>query len=176
MDAASPRGRLFGRSRPAGPLRSCGLIAQEDLSAGKAVSGLAPRRSIAVTFVGVLALVGGANHAVDGVFVVVSGGDSSKLTEGGFDLALGAVAIAIGLGALRMRRWAWAAFMTWAVIGLTHQLLRHLFYDDPNYLAMALDVVSVLALTPLDVQVAFGVRHPPNLILERATRNPSESG
>jgi hypothetical protein len=129
------------------------------------------KRPIAVTFVGVLALVVGVYQAGDGVFVVVNGGDSSKLAEGAFDLTLGVLAIAIGFGALRMRRWAWATFMTWAVIGLTHQLLRHFFYDDPNYLAMALDTVVVLALTPLDVQVAFGVRRSRNLVPERAARN-----
>jgi hypothetical protein len=130
------------------------------------------KRPVAVTFVGLLALVVGASEAADGVFGVVNGGNASKLSEGAFDLTLGLVAIAIGIGALRMRRWAWAAFMTWAVVGLTHQLLRHFFYDDPNYLAMALDTVAVMALTSLDVQVAVGVRHPRNLVLERATRNP----
>jgi hypothetical protein len=146
-------------------VRFGGLNVQEHPSEGA-------KRPVAVTFVGVLALVVGVYGVVDGVFVVVNGGNASKLAEGAFDLALGLVAIAIGIGALRMRRWAWAAFMTWAVVGLTHQLLRHFFYDDPNYLAMALDTVAVLALTPLDVQVAFGVHRPRNLVLERATRNP----
>jgi hypothetical protein len=145
-------------------VRFGGLNVQEHLSDGA-------KRPIAVTFVALLALVVGAYGAAHGVFVVVNGGDASKLSEGAFDLALGLVAIAIGIGALRMRWWAWAAFMTWAVVGLTHQLLRHFFYDDPNHLAMALDTVAVLALTPLDVQVAFGVHHR-NLVLERATRNP----
>ena len=144
----------------------------EHLPEGTALSGLEAKRPVAVTFVGVLALVVGTYHAVDGIFVVMNGGNASKLAEASFDLALGVVAIAIGGGALRMRLWAWAAFMTWAVIGLTHQLLRHFFYDDPNYLAMALDTVAVLALTPLDIQIAFGVRLPRNLVLEHATRNP----
>jgi hypothetical protein len=84
------------------------------------------------------------------------------------------LALAIGVGALRMRRWAWAAFMTWAVVGLTHQLLRHFFYNDPDYLAMALNTVAVLALTPLDVQIAFGVRRRRTIVLEGATRNRSD--
>ena len=145
------------------------------MTGSSAVSGLAGKRPAAVTFVGVLALVVGAYHVVDGVVVLVSGGDANKLSESAFDLALGVLAVAIGVGALRMRRWAWAAFMTWAVIGLTHQLLRHFFYGHPNYLAMALDTVAVLALTPLDVQVAFGVR-PPRLVgLVLESRNPSDS-
>ena len=127
-----------------------------------------------MTFVGMLALVVGAYHVVDGVVVVVNGGDASKLAEGAFDLALGVFALAIGGGALRMRRWAWAAFMTWAVVGLTHQLLRHFFYDHPNYLAMAFDTVAVLALTPLDVQIAFGVR-PPRNVRPRPCSPESES-
>jgi hypothetical protein len=146
-------------------VRFGGLNVQEHPSEGA-------KRPIAVTFVGVLALVVGAAEAVDGIFAVVNGGTSSKLAEGAFDLALGVLAIAIGIGALRVRRWAWAAFMTWAVVGLTHQLLRHFFYNDPSYLAMALDTVAVLALTPFDVQVAFGARPPRNLVLERAARHP----
>ena len=75
----------------------------------------------------------------------------------------GLLAIAIAVEALRMRRWAWVAFMAWALLGLVHQLLRHFFYDSADYLAMALDAVAVLVLTPLDVQIAFGVRPPRNV-------------
>ena len=99
---------------------------------------------------------------------------SSRVAEGALDLALGVLAIAIALAALRMRRWAWVAFMTWALLGLVHQLLRHFFYDDPDYVAMALDVLVVLVLTPLDVQIAFGVRPPRNVALEPASRHTSE--
>src|SRR5262249_17190191 len=55
-------------------------------------------------------------------------------------------------------RLAWAALMTWAVVGLLNQLLRVFFLDSPAYMAMALDVVAVLMLPPLEIQVAFGVR------------------
>jgi hypothetical protein len=134
------------------------------------------RRPPAVTFVGALALALGAYHVVAGVAVVVDGGTASQLSEGALDIALGAFAVVIARGALRMRSWAWAAFMTWAVVGLTHQLLRHFFYHDPNYVAMALDTIAVLALTPLEIQVAFGVRPRPNMVLERATRNPVDGG
>ena len=134
------------------------------------------KRPVAVTFVGVLALVVGAYHAVDGVDVLVNGGDASELARGAIDLALGLLAIAIAVGAWRMRRWAWAAFMTWAVVSLLHQLLRHFFYTDESYLAMALDVVAVFALTPLDVQIAFGVRPSRNVILDHTPRNPLHSG
>jgi len=131
---------------------------------------------VAVTFVAVLALIVGGYHVAHGVIVLVDGGDSSRLSEGAFDLLLGALAIAIGFAALRMRRWAWVAFMTWALVGLVHQLLRHFFYDHPDYLAMALDTAAVLVLTPLDVQIAFGVRPPRHVALERTSRNPGELG
>ena len=135
----------------------------------------AAKRPIAVTFVSVLILAVGVYNAVDGVVVLVGGGDDSKLAEGVFELVFGVLVIAIGIGALRMLRWAWAAFMTLAVVGLTHQLLRNFFYDHPNYLTMGLITVVVLALTPLDVQVAFGVRPPRNVLLDHAARNPIDS-
>jgi hypothetical protein len=131
---------------------------------------------VAVTFVAVLALIVGGYHVAHGVIVLVDGGDSSKLAEAAFDVVLGGFAIAIGVAALRMRHWSWVAFMTWALIGLVHQLLRYFFYDNPDYLAMALDTAAVLVLTPLDVQIAFGVRPPRHVALERTSRNPGELG
>jgi hypothetical protein len=139
-------------------------------------SSLAAKRPVAVTFVGLLGLIVGGYHVAHGVAVLVDGGDSSRLAEGAVDLVLGGLAIAIGFAALRMRRWAWVAFMTWALVGLVHQLLRHFFYDNPDYLAMALDTVAVLFLTPLDVQIAFGVRPSRNVALEPASRNPGQLG
>ena len=138
-------------------------------------SGRPAKRPVAVTLVGLLALIVGAYHLTDGVIGLVNGGSSSEVAGAAFDVALGVLAIAIGIGALRVRRWAWATFMTWAAIGLTHQLLRHFFYDDARYLAMALDTVAVLVLTPLDVQIAFGVRPPRNVRLDHAARNPVDS-
>jgi hypothetical protein len=138
---------------------------------GTTVSRPADKRPIPVTFIGVLALAVGAYDAIDGVVVLVNGGDGSKLAEGAFELALGLLAIAIARGMLRIRRWAWAALMTWAVIGLTHELLRHFFYSDPNYVAMALNTLVVLALTPLDVQIAFGVRPHRSVLLDSPAQN-----
>jgi hypothetical protein len=132
------------------------------------------RRPAAVTFVALLGLILGGYHVAHAIVVLVDGGSSSKVTEAGIDLVLGLLAVAIALAALRMRRWAWVAFMGWALLGLVHQLLRHFFYDHPDYLAMALDGVAVLVLTPLDVQIAFGVRPHRNVALEPASRHPSE--
>jgi hypothetical protein len=124
--------------------------------------------------VALLGLVVGGYHVVHAIAVLIDRESSSRVAEGALDLALGVLAIAIALAALRMRRWAWVAFMTWALVGLVHQLLRHFFYDDPDYVAMALDVVAVLVLTPLDIQIAFGVRPPRNVALKPASRHTSE--
>jgi hypothetical protein len=133
------------------------------------------KRPVAVTLVGWLMFAVGAYNVVDGVVVLVNGGDNSSLAGGAVGIVFGLLAIGIGNGALRMQRWAWAAFMTLALVGLTHQLLRNFFYDHPNYLSLALTSLAVFALTPLDVQIAFGVRPPRNVILEHTARNPIDS-
>ena len=132
------------------------------------------RRPTAVLFVAVFGLVLGVYHVGYAITVILDREDSSAITEGVLDLALGLFAIGIAVAALRMRRWAWVAFMTWALVGLVHQLLRHFFYDHPDYVAMALDAFAVLVLTPLDVQIAFGVRPPRNVALESAGTDPVE--
>jgi hypothetical protein len=136
------------------------------------VAGAGDRRPVQVTAVAVLAFAVGAYEIGHGVRVVVRGGSASFLAEGALDIVLGGLAIAIGITALRMRRWSWVALMTWALVGLVHQLLRRFFYDNPDYLTMALNTVVVLVLTPLDVQIAFGARPPRNVALE--TRHPVE--
>jgi hypothetical protein len=118
-------------------------------------------------FVGVLALVAGLYHLVGGGLTVADGGSAGRLGEGVFDLAFGVLAVAIARGALRMLPWAWTALMTWAVIGLTHQLLRHFFYGDESYGMLAVDAAVVFALTPREIQVAFGVRRRPTFDLDR---------
>jgi hypothetical protein len=130
------------------------------------------RRPTAVLFVALVGLALGCYHVGHAIAVIVDREDSSAIAEGVFDLALGLLAIAIAVAALRMRRWAWVAFMTWALIGLVHQLLRHFFYDHPDYVAMALDAFAVLVLTPLDVQIAFGVRPTRNVALDPASTDP----
>jgi hypothetical protein len=121
---------------------------------------------VAVTLVAVLTLVVGAYEIGHGVLVFVQGGSPSFVAEGAFDFLLGGLAIAIGVAALRVRRWSWVALMSWALVGLVHQLLRRFFYDNPDYVSMALDTVVVFVLTPLDVQVAFGARPPRNVALK----------
>jgi len=124
-----------------------------------------------VTFVAVLAVGYAVYSLVYGVLAVQSG-DEDRLADGILHLVLAPGALTAGVGAFWLRPWAWALFMTWAVIGLTNQILRSLFFEDPDYLDMAINTFAVLALSPLEVQIAFGVRHTENVQLSRATRNP----
>lgn len=129
------------------------------------------KRPAAVTLVAVLAVGVAVYSFIYGV-LAVQAGEPDLLAEGIFRLALGVGALAAALGALRLQPWAWAAFMTWAVIGLTHQILRYLFFGDPNYADMAINTFAVLVLSPLGVQVAFGLRYTQNVQLTRPSRNP----
>jgi hypothetical protein len=126
----------------------------------------------AALVVAALASVVGVYFLVTGVLALADADDREQITVGVLEVVFGVAALVVAFGAFRVKRWAWIAFMTWAVIGLTTQLLRHFFFDDANYLGMAFNVIAVLALTPLDTQIAFGVRPPRNVQLDRATRNP----
>lgn len=134
-------------------------------------SGDGPKRPASVTLVAALAVAVAAYSLTVGVLAVGSGQDD-RLVDGIFHLAFGVGTLSAGLGAFLLHSWAWAAFMTWAVIGLTHQVLRYLFLGDPNYADMAINAFAVLALSPLEVQIAFGLRHTQNVELTRPTRNP----
>ncbi len=129
------------------------------------------KRPLSVTLVALLAL-GVALYNLALGMLTVSGGDERQLLEGIFHIAFGLGTLAAGVGAFFLRAWAWVAFMTWAVIGLTHQILRYLSFEDPNYLDMAINAFAVLALSPLEVQIAFGLTHTRNVQLNRPTRNP----
>jgi len=129
------------------------------------------KRPVSVTLVAALAAGVAIYSLVHGV-LVLRGGEDERLADGIFHLALGLGALAAAFGAFRLRPWAWAVFMTWAVIGLTHQILRYLFLEDPNYADMAINTFAVLALSPLEVQIAFGLRHTENVEFARPTRNP----
>jgi len=134
------------------------------------------RRPVPVELAAVLALGVGAYQLFHGIEAVLENESSSQFAEGAVDAALGVLALGIAVAIFRLRHWGWVAFMTWALIGLTHQLLRHFFYNDPDYLSMALDTLVVFALTPLDVQLAFGIRAQPLVVLEHAERDSGELG
>jgi hypothetical protein len=126
---------------------------------------------VSVTLVAALAAGVAVYSLVYGV-LALQGGEEDRLADGIFHVALGLGALGAAIGAMLLRPWAWAVFMTWAVIGLTHQILRYLFLGDPNYADMAINTFAVLALSPLEVQIAFGLRHTENVELTRPTRNP----
>lgn len=132
------------------------------------------RRPVSVTIVAVLAIAVAVYSVTTGGLALRSGEDD-RLADGIFHVVLGVGAVAAAVGAFRMRPWGWVAFMTWAVIGLTHQILRYLFFEDPNYADMAINTFVVLALSPLEVQIAFRLRHTQNVQLARPTRNPVDS-
>jgi hypothetical protein len=115
--------------------------------------------------------VGVAVYNVAYGVVTVEGGDE-RLVEGIFHLVFGLGTLAAAIGAFWLQSWAWIAVMSWAVVGLTFQITRYFFFNDPNYAAMAVNAFAVLALSPLEVQVAFGLRHTQNVELARPTRNP----
>ena len=129
------------------------------------------KRPIPVTLVAMLALGVAIYGLIYGV-LALEGGEDDRLADGIFHLALGLGALVAGVGAFLLRAWAWPAFMTWAVIGLTHQVLRYFFFGDANYADMAVNTFAVLALSPLDVQIAFGLGYTRNVELVRPTRNP----
>ncbi|MGH3038981.1 MAG: hypothetical protein ACRDLZ_06170 [Gaiellaceae bacterium] len=145
---------------------------------GSAVSASPPStnrgRPTAVTIVAALALLAAGYLLVDGMLTLLDAArdDTDQIVDGILHIGLGAVALVIAVGALGMRPWAWKLFMMLAVVGLTIQILRHFSFGDPRYGRMALNAFIVLALTPRDVQVAFGIRPPPNADLTQPTRNP----
>jgi hypothetical protein len=162
------------RSLPGAVLSSTlTAVATAHVEPAEPVPPTARRRPPAVTFVAALALVVGVYYLVHGSIALAdAGGEDERLARTIFEVALGVLALVISFGAFFMLRWAWALFMSWAIIGLTMQIVRHFFYDDANYVGMAINTVVVFALTPRDTQIAFGVRPPENADLTRPTRNP----
>jgi hypothetical protein len=129
------------------------------------------RRPVSVTLVALLAL-GLATYSVAFAVIAIRSGEGDRLPDAIFHLVLGGGALVAAVGSFRLAPWGWTALMTWAVVALTHQILRYLFFDDPNYVDMAVSTFAVLALSPLDVQIAFGLRLPESVQLTRPTRNP----
>jgi FtsH-binding integral membrane protein len=129
------------------------------------------KRPVSVTLVAALA-AGFAVYSLVTAGLAIESGEDDRVLDAAFNIARGVFLLAAAVGAFRLRAWGWAVFMTWAVIGLTHHILRYLFFEDPNYLDMAINTFAVLALSPLEVQIAFGLTHTRDVQLNRPTRNP----
>ena len=120
-------------------------------------------RPVPVSIFALLALAFSVLLTVLGVLTLIEAeGEREALVEGAVELGSAVLAFAVCVGAMRVKRWAWVAFMSWAVVGLTLQLLRVFFFDDPVHWRLAFITVAVFLLTPLDMQIAFGVRKPPH--------------
>jgi hypothetical protein len=131
-------------------------------------------RPVAATIIGALACVWGVVIAAVGLHVVLTAEDDrDQIVVGALELGFAAVALALAVGAFRVKRWAWVALMSWAAVVLAANLLRAFFFpSDPSYSTLAIATVTVMLLTPVDVQVAFGVRRPHIVRLDAPTRNP----
>lgn len=70
---------------------------------------------------------------------------------------LSLLGIAVLIGFLRLRRWAWVTLMAWTGISLVISLVDY-FFTDPNYAVMASNVIIAFALNIPDVQKIFGLR------------------
>jgi hypothetical protein len=79
-----------------------------------------------------------------------------QLFTAGFELALGAAALAILVGFLRTRRWAWVAAMTWVTVSLALGLVDY-FSGEPHYLKMLAGVVLMLVLNQAALHRSFHV-------------------
>ena len=129
------------------------------------------RRPVSVTLVALLA-AGFAVYSLVSAGVAIESREEDRIPEAVFNGVRGVGLLVAAVGSFRLRPWGWAVFMSWAVIGLTNEILRYLFFEDPNYADMAINTFAVLALSPLEVQIAFGLRHTRNVELNRPTRNP----
>jgi len=81
---------------------------------------------------------------------------ATLLTSAGY-LALALIGVAVLIGFLGLRRWAWVVLMAWTGISLLIGLIEY-FYSHPNYLVMASNAVIAFALNQVEVQRIFHIR------------------
>lgn len=72
-------------------------------------------------------------------------------------IVLGVLAFAVALGMFRLRTWAWYVGMTMLGLDLATALLDY-FAGEPDYAAMVLSILIVLALNQQEVRQAFQVQ------------------
>ncbi len=81
---------------------------------------------------------------------------SSTRTEGeGIAIAVMTAGLAVAIGLLMLKRWAWVATMLWVGAAMAAELVLYFRGDQANYIVMALSLGQVLYLNLSDVQGAF---------------------
>jgi hypothetical protein len=135
------------------------------------------KRPVAITIVGLIAVIAALVYFLR-AFLLLEGlqffekglpgpvFQGYALTEAGAQwvsalyylvVSIGAYLIAIGL--LRMSRWSWIAFMSWAGFNMVVGLLHHLYdRSDSNYVYLFLSVVVVFILNQAEIQRLFGIQ------------------
>ena len=69
--------------------------------------------------------------------------------------------LAVGIGLLMLKRWAWVATMLWVGAIMAVELSLYLRGEAANYGVMAVSVAQVFYLNLSDVQASFGGRKRP---------------
>jgi uncharacterized membrane protein len=77
-----------------------------------------------------------------------------RLVLGSVYLFFAAIALAVLVGFLLLRKWAWSAAMTWTALTLAVGLVAY-FIQEPHYLSMLAGVVLLLVLNQAAVHQAF---------------------
>jgi hypothetical protein len=80
--------------------------------------------------------------------------EGERLVLASVYLFFGAIALAILVGFLLLRKWAWSAAMTWTALTLGVGLVAY-FAGEPHYLSMLAGVVLLLVLNQAAVHRAF---------------------
>lgn len=81
----------------------------------------------------------------------------SAVLTSAFYLLASLVGLAVLIGFLRVKRWAWVVLMAWTGASLAVGLMEY-FYSNPNYIVMASNAVVALALNQVEVQRIFHIR------------------
>lgn len=151
---------------------------------------LKTKRPIAITIVGAIVILAGIFNIFSGL-LDVSQGDINfqladepliendqpsdfviELEEFGLPIVLGVIQVILGISFLRLRRWAWVAIMFLVAFDLARDLIHYFRGLESDYLALALEVIIVLAMNQEEVQKIFGIRKPDEGSLTQPTRNP----
>ena len=137
---------------------------------GRPLPGIVPlhpprtRRSRAVSFAAWVLLVEALTLLGGGGLALLPLGTHGLRAVDRLDVALGALAFAVGwqvlvaaLGVWLQRPWAWSVAMTLQALSLAVELTNY-FMNHPDYVAMLAGVAVVVVLNQEEVREAFGAR------------------